>query len=382
MSKQEFERSATLKHLFQEQFTKWKVENSAGLTELARRCGVSASYLSHVSRYGRVPGKPVLILLALNFGLENPESIFKAAELREPWPLGPGIGLGESSSISQGFVTLNVDMKGLADSMRQIVREEVKPRSVNDLTRGNPLRIGINTYQHSLINRQKEGSKSLFEELCEKLSLTLRCSFELIPTNRAKYLEQFIKDELDMFGPVSALYTEGQAIFSDPFCSIGISALVRTRPSSELPHLEIPQSVNDLLERDYKVAVLRDSGAHLYANTRLNRSNEELVLCDSIDEAVERLILTAITKPAHIFVENSHNTIMRLEQHKGELDAAFLSKDSALKMAGNTIAVRPDWPELATALNQSLGYLSRTGSLEECFAQCLDRRFLDVIRIA
>ena len=57
----QFEVSKDLKSFFNKELLKWKKDNRMTLDDLARRCGISASYLSQVSRYGRIPNKPILI---------------------------------------------------------------------------------------------------------------------------------------------------------------------------------------------------------------------------------------------------------------------------------------------------------------------------------
>ena len=57
MSSKNFDRSPELKSLFNSYYEKWRKNHGGNMEELARRIGVSSSYLGHISRYGRVPGK-------------------------------------------------------------------------------------------------------------------------------------------------------------------------------------------------------------------------------------------------------------------------------------------------------------------------------------
>ena len=82
----EFESSPDLKRLFLRELELWRRATHLGLADLSHRCGVSPSYLAHIGRYGRIPSKPVLILLALNFGLQNPRELFESAKLSDEWP--------------------------------------------------------------------------------------------------------------------------------------------------------------------------------------------------------------------------------------------------------------------------------------------------------
>src|SRR5688500_7069954 len=133
MKKLEFETSKRLKTIFNESFDRWRKRNGAGLDELARRCGVSQAYLAHVGRYGRVPGKPVLYLLALNLEIDNPATILDAAGLNEDWPYSPGIGLNPKNMESSGLLSVRLDMNGFTDAVRTIIRSESKQRGIKDL---------------------------------------------------------------------------------------------------------------------------------------------------------------------------------------------------------------------------------------------------------
>src|SRR5262249_9800693 len=115
-----FEQSKELRRVFLEQFELWKKHRHGGMEDLAQRCGVSASYLSHVGRYGRIPSRPVLILLAFNFELSDPRVLFDAAGIKESWPYDSGSRIQSGSAAEPGFLSLKLDMAGFTGAIRDI----------------------------------------------------------------------------------------------------------------------------------------------------------------------------------------------------------------------------------------------------------------------
>ena len=101
-----FETSKELKHVYNEQMERWRERERSGLEELAKRCGVSPAYLAHVGRYGRIPSRPVLVLLALNFNMPDPERLLAAAGVKEPWPYDEPVALLPRSAADTGFLSL------------------------------------------------------------------------------------------------------------------------------------------------------------------------------------------------------------------------------------------------------------------------------------
>lgn len=79
--------SREFKACFVKHFQRWSIDNNLGMADLAIRCGVSTEYIRQILRNGRVPGKPVLLLLTLNFGLAQSEELFVAAGLLGEHPV-------------------------------------------------------------------------------------------------------------------------------------------------------------------------------------------------------------------------------------------------------------------------------------------------------
>ena len=124
-TRSEFDSSLELKALFVKELRAWSTRHNAGIKELARRCGVSASYLAHIGRYGRIPSKPILLLLILNFEIKDPQTFLAAAGVQEPWPYQTGTHLIERSSESEpGFLSVRLDMNGLVEALAGAIREK------------------------------------------------------------------------------------------------------------------------------------------------------------------------------------------------------------------------------------------------------------------
>ncbi|MFN8388730.1 MAG: transporter substrate-binding domain-containing protein [Bdellovibrionota bacterium] len=376
-----FECSPELRVQFNRYFEIWRKKHFAGLDELARRCGVSPSYLSHIGRYGRIPGRPILILLALNFELDDAQTLFEAARVKDDWPYERGARIGKADQDS-GFLSVKLDMQGFTDAIRSIVHAEAKPRNIQDLLRGKPLRMGLNSYLDVLLeDSSANGKGGFFPNFCDLLGMTLRCKIETVEVSYAEYPEKLRNHEIDVYGPKNVRPGTSPGFVSAPFCRMGMAALVRKRNAPQLAKLPAPLTQADLLKHDYSIAVLKNSRSHLYANVALRRSDADLVLCDSVDEAVERTTLSGIARPVHLTVCNAPMAISKKRLHPKELDLAFADKDSVLEFSDSCIAVRNDWPELVTMINQSIDYLVHTGTLQNHFGRWLPTELSDVIQI-
>lgn len=369
--KVEFDTSPELKVSFNLHFEQWRRKNGAGIDELARRCGVSPSYLAHVGRYGRVPGKPILILLALNFEIPEPQSLFDAARLDETFPYDRGLGIRRSEE-DQNFLSVKLDMNGLAQAIRGLVEKGTRSRSIEDLTQGRPLRIGLNQYQQIFFRPGHEpGRQGFFLEVCDMLAMSMRCRFEAFEVPYAEYPERLKNHEIDIFGPKNIKPAANLAYTSIPFCRMGMSALVRKRRAPNLEDLPAPETVSDLHRHPYQIAVLRNGRSHLYANVALGKKDSELVICDTLEEAIERATLVGIPRPVHLVLSNSPALILEKQRAPELVDVAFATPETVLEFSDDCFAVRSDWSELVSFLNHSIQYLIQSGALAERFNRWL-----------
>ena len=147
----QFLRSPELKRAFLDASEHWYRKHRLSPADLAERCGVSLQYLSHVGRYGRIPSKPILTLLAFNLSPDDPEAFFRAAKMSDPWPYEVGIGLRARSATESGLLNVSLDMKGFADAIRDIVRAEIQPKRIEQLLGKRALRVGLNRGQFFLL---------------------------------------------------------------------------------------------------------------------------------------------------------------------------------------------------------------------------------------
>lgn len=386
MPKSTMEISPKLKHLFNEQLGIWKKKNHSSLEDLARLCGVSASYLGHIGRYGRVPSKPVLILLAFNFGLENPVTFFEAAGINEEWPYEPGQTLRRNEGNAPGFLSLKLDMSGFTSAIREIVRSEIRPRSVHDLTHGRPLRVGYNLAQSWFFDKSSAGNlvpvTGFFPEMFQVLSLSLqsRCEFQAV-----SYLDCFEKlqnGELDIYGPLySTPRRIGQALYSDPFCRVPLCALGRKRKATSIDALPMPEKLEHLRQRKYEIAVLKDTNSHHLAQTLLDGYASSLIVCDTPEETLERITLSGISRPAHLMFCDSLTAMSIIRQNPDSFELLFDKKENNLYSFENTIAVRPDWPELLSIINEALNFITRGTLLSDLYSKHATANYQGAIEV-
>jgi hypothetical protein len=376
--KSDFETSSELRRLFSQELERWCTQNRLGIEELSARCGVSRSYLSHVGRYGRIPSKPVLILLALNFQMKDPLALFRAAGLNEPWPFDTAAAVTPIQASSDGFLSIKLDMDGFVDAIKTVVREQFRPRTLTDLLSGRPLRLGLNLTQPWLFESHPDGtidqSRGLVPELCSYLETFLRCPIEAAPVSFNRHVEKLRRGEIDIFGPMLAIpHAPSNILFSLPVNRIGISALMRLRDTAGISPLPQPDTFEDLRNPDYRIAVIKDSRAHLIANTRLNRPDNALVICDTIDEGLDRVLLKGVPNPAHIFVCNSMNTYHLSRAHKKDLRPLFDEKKTMIDICDNSFAIRPDWPEALPSINQALSFIMNSGGFAKRSQEIVQR---------
>lgn len=360
-----FKKSAELRRVFLDLSDKWCRKNRLDLPDLAERCGVSLQYLSHISRYGRIPSKPILTLLALNLEMADPTELFRIAELNDAWPFEKGMGIRKAGAHETGLLSINLDMNGFADVVRDLVRSELQPKRFENLLGKRPLRIGLNKGQFFLFEGKNDG---FFPELIQALSLSLHCNLEFVEVNHADFIDQLERGKIDCYGPIYRTAPRlTSSLYSKPFCTVPIAAVGRTKKSSQLKELPAPKKVSDLRKKDYIVAVHAESMAHHYAQTVIGIPNERLVLSEVSDEALERVMLSNIPRPAHLMLTDLPMALKVLKKHGAGLNSLFQEGDSEAPPYEDSIAVRPDWPELLTILDQSIDFMQKSGSMSRIF---------------
>jgi transcriptional regulator with XRE-family HTH domain len=367
-----FETSSALRTVLVPLFEEWKRRHGGDLNELAERCGVSSAYLSHVRRYGRIPSKPVLLLLAFNLKTDGAR-LFQAAGITEPFPYEPELTITRPAPNDDGLFSFRFNMDRFSDSIRSIVRSELRTRSVKDILGTRPLRIGVNYHMFWMFGSRQPPSDGkhtgLFPELAEMLGLALQKDIELVSMPFSNYHDSLASGEIDLFGPTMIVPNLPSHIaFTQSIFRLGVSALMRKRDHPDLPKLA-PPSIEDLRDESYRIAVLKNSLPHLVANTRLKRPDSTLILVSSDDEAIERLTLRSVGRPAHIFITNSMRALISARESPKELSLLFADRSSLIDLPDVSIAVRPDWPELIPVFNDALKFLYARGGLSERFAK-------------
>jgi hypothetical protein len=364
----QFKTSTNLKSLFNENFEKWDQNNNGGYEELGRRCGLTGSYISQIGRFGRIPSRSALILLAFNFELRDPSSIFKAADLIDSWPYKKYVHLSSQPKEGDSFVSLKVDMEGLLNVVQTAIGNEIRPKTVKENLKGRPLRVGYNPFKSWLfksLDRDVDGTfKGFFPEVCKMFEMSLQTKIEDSVIDYGDYSKLFQSGSLDLYGPiVVAPNLPTGVIFTNPLYRIGMSLVYRLRANKSLDELPQPKTPKDLLNPKYKIAVVKNSRAHLLCNTRYKRADKDLIICATVEEALDRTVLKGIFNPAHCFMVTSVDAKFFEQEYKRDVKALFVEKGNLLDLSEAGIAVRSDWPELVQALNESIAFLTTTGTL-------------------
>ena len=378
----QFERSKELQRLFNQLLETWKHKHRAGLEELARRCGVSSSYLSHVGRYGRIPGKPVLILLAFNFELSTPQTLFDAAHLKDPWPYDEDLRLLRATNQQPGFVSLQINMEGLASAVRDIVRSELRPRTFK---RGQHLHVGLNLGQSWVFDKDSHSRRTppfrgLFPAVFELFSIALQSEITFESVHHSDYLARFQEGDLDLYAPVhiSSARLVG-ALYTIPFCRTGIAALGRKKGSAKGEQPRLPQNIEDLRNPQCRIAVLQQSHVHDFAATQLGRSDETLIVCDTPEETLERLVLSGPARQADVMIVDAPIAIELARTYPKDFELLFATQDTLLGYADNVIAVRMDLPDLRAVINEALAFFTKQKVLSRLFAEHLPAEILPLV---
>ncbi len=356
--------SKSFKQFFNEQFELWSLENNLSLRDLADRCGVTSSYLGQVKNYGRIPGLPVLILLAFNFKLSKPADILKIAEINSTWPYRPNIKLKDSQDETPGFINFKIDMSGFQGAIREIVRDEIRPQSLPELNSKTTLRIGINPLQSGFQNKSKQ---HIFQELFQLITVSMHANLEFVEVDHRNALEMLKSGRLDIYGPLYITASRiGHYTFSEPLGHSPMSVFWRTAPSKFLEELPIPQNLQEIKKNPYKIAVLAETCSHDFARNILNLNSENLIICENPEEIIERVTLSGLKRSAHFAFCDLLTSSSIQEDFPSSVKLLF--KDNPLQPGYDlSIAVREDWPDFLRKLNTTITFLKSHGSLEDLY---------------
>lgn len=375
MKKQTFQHSSELKKLFNRYFDAWSKKHRLTLGELAERCGVSTQYLAHIGRYGRIPGKPILILLALVLEVPDPSEFFRAASVAEVWPFDQGVGLRPPGAAESGFFSVNFDTAGFTNMIRDLLRAELRPKSLNELLSGRALRVGLNRGQSfffSPAGKQQSAVEGFFPELVRLLALSLHCVIEFKDVLHSEFSDNLNTDGVDIFGPVYFTPSRmSQALFTNPFCNVEIGGLWRTAKIESLPSLPMPKNIVELRKKEYRIAVHRESMSHHFALSELGIPDDRLIPCEIPEESLERILLTRIPRPAHLLLTDRPHAFQLQKENPELKEIPFSASDPQAPPYEDTIAVRPDWPSVVTLLNEMLDFLKRNGSIQRLYRRSI-----------
>lgn len=368
MAKKEvpYERSTELRRTFNELAERWCKKHRLGLPELAERCGVSSQYLSHIGRYGRIPSKPILTLLAFNLEVPDPETLFRMAGIRETWPYEQGVGLRPPSPTDSGLLSVSLDMGGFASVIRDIVRAEVQPKRLEDLLGGRPLRAGMNRAQFFLFERENtKDPEGVFPELMRAIALALNTTIEFVDVSHAHFHNKLESGAIDCYGPIYKTVTRlSRCLYSRSFCAVPAAVLRRTKRVSALIEVPEPKRFSDLRQAPYVIAVHNESMAHHFATTVLGIPEHRLIPCEHPDEALERVLLAKLPRPAHLMLTDLPFASWAMKEHAPAISIPLAKSGDEMPRFEDVIAVRPDWPPLLNAIDQALDFLRKNDAIK------------------
>jgi hypothetical protein len=228
------------------------------------------------------------------------------------------------------------------------------------------LRVGLSLAQYWMYETSSDGepdfSRGLIPEFIQHLALSLGCAVSTVAVPMSRHVEKLRSGEIDIFGPMLTIPPgPSKTFFSVPINRLGLSAVMRSRPTPNLASVPAPTCFDDLKDPKYEIAVIKDSRPHLLANTRLNRPNERLVVCDSDEEALDRIMLRGVPKPAHVFICTTLGAHGWATKYPDGLQAVFDTQSTIVDVCDNAFAIRPDWPEVVPIVNQAISFLMNDG---------------------
>lgn len=382
MAKFNFETSSALRALLADRFEEWRKKHGGDFNELAYLCGVSSAYLGHVRRYGRIPSTPVLILLALNLRVDG-QKLFDAAGIEDRFPYEAGLEITRPNTEKDSFFSFRFDIDRFSEAIRGIVRTEIRQRSVKDVLGIRPLRVGLNYHMSWMFGARTPPPNGphtgAFVDLLEMLGLALQKEVEFVAVPFAEYIDALASGQIDVFGPTMIVPNLPMQIpFTRPLFRLGVSALWRKRAHPDLVTLDPPRP-EDLRDKRYQITLMKNSFLHLIANTRLNRDDSTLVFSSSDEEALERLTLRAVARPAHIFLTNSMRALISGKENSSDVGVLFNKRSTLIDLVEVGIAVRPDWPEIPPILNEAIRFLFDRGVIAERLEQVYSGDFREVV---
>ena len=378
-----FAQSQELKTTFNALSEQWCRKYRLGLSDLAERCGVSTQYLSHIGRYGRIPSQPILLLLALNLEVKDPQSLFQQAGVNKEWPFEPGIGLRAQPANETGLLSINLDMHGFTNAIKEIVRAEVQPKRLDDLLKGKPLRVGLNQAQFFMFDTSKKADiEGFFPELLRTLALALQCEVQFIAVSFQDYAKKLSRGEIDCYGPIYATTSRlTHAPLTKSFCQVPLSGLARVKRISRLPYLPVPRKLSELREEPYVIAVHANTMAEHFAVTALGIPQERIISCSLAEEAVERIMLSNIPRPAHVMLTDAPFADKITREHGNAVSQVFDDADEDFTYFEDTIAIRADWPVLQSAIEQTLEMLKRNGTIKRLLKRYMSEHYSTMISL-
>jgi hypothetical protein len=266
-------------------------------------------------------------------------------------------------------------MNGFANAIRDIVRAEIQPKRIENLLGNRPLRVGLNRGQFFLFDERKQHvNEGFFPELIRALVLSLHCEVEFIDIAHGEFDKKFEQGLIDCYGPIYRTARRiGHGLFSKAFCHVSVAGIGRVRKATNLSDLPAPKRIVDLRKRDYIIAVHRESMAHHFLEAELGIPAARILPCDVPEEAIERVVLTSLPRPAHLIVTDSPFALKVQQNHPTTTEMLFSNSDADLSPFENTLAVRPDWPALLSVLDESLEYLRKNGALKRLLERTVDK---------
>ena len=378
-SEQKFQTSRALRTMFNRNYDAWAEKHNRGLSDLAELCGVTTAYLSQVARYGRVPSRPVLILLAFNFDLTDPAELFQAAELTDPWPYNRGVTLQKRAS-KNNLLELRFDEDNFKSLIREVVQQELRPRSLKQMTQGRPIRIGLNLNQSFLIQKENQNYRGFFHELLSQLSLFLQHRIDLIEVSYLDCFDMLQRGELDLYGPIYLTPQRlDQALYSQTILEQGLAALMRKSNFNNIPKLAEPKDLKDIITKGYTIAVMEGTAASHFVQNHCPQN--PIIKCSTHQECVERITLS-VERQAHLIICDAGIAEKNAkEDPDGLLSLKFSWPDKWLGTLGTNLAIRPDWRELKTLIDNALDFLSDEGLLKQLYSNNFDSRAQNFVKL-
>ena len=188
---------------------------------------------------------------------------------------------------------------------------------------------------------------------------------EFIEVDHRDALSELAKANINLYGP---LYITTDRIssynFTNPIGEVDMCGIWRSSENKHLQHLPQTENFNDLKKHNYQVTILAESCSEDFAFNILNLAEENITICESFDEILERLTLSSIKRGAHLTLCDEL-TAKRLESELPDSLQVKSFKNSRKTRYPIAFAIDSQHSWLINKLSEAYNFISDRGLTKE-----------------